>query len=201
MVDVQTNDELIIPHWFYKEYCSKCDEYKNFENRYIKDDLCMRDFCGMGWTCSGCDSGSNSRRTLIRVCEDDWKHNKIESICRYCDRVRYDNYPNPINYCGVNDEICKKIYHKKYYSRKKCIECFTKFYDLNTITKCDDCRGREKFYASSPDEKLEYYGITKLRYLAILKNIPKAEKIKTCITLRKHLKGKVSNTDFPIKLV
>ena len=29
MVDVQTNDELIIPHWFYKEYCSKCDEYKN----------------------------------------------------------------------------------------------------------------------------------------------------------------------------
>ena len=42
MVDVQTNDELIIPLWFYKEYCSKYDENKNFENRYINDDLCMK---------------------------------------------------------------------------------------------------------------------------------------------------------------
>ena len=201
MVDLQTNDELIIPHWFYKEYCSKCDEYKIFENRYINDDLCMRDFCGMGWTCDGCSSGSNSKRTIIRVCEDDWKHDKIKSICRYCDRVRYDNYPNPINYCGANDEICKKIYHKKYFSHKQCILCFIKFYDFNTVTMCGDCSAREKFYASSPDEKLEYYGIVKLRFLAILKNIPKAEKIKTCRTLRKYLKGKVSNTDFPIKLV
>ena len=66
---------------------------------------------------------------------------------------------------------------------------------------CRDCSVREKFYASSPDEKLEFYGIVKLRYLTILKNIPKAEKMKTCRTLRKHLKGKVSKTDFPIKLV
>ena len=112
--------------------------------------------------------------------------------------MRYDNYTNTINYC---DEICKKIYHKKYFSHKKCIKCFIKFYDFNTVTMCSDCSAREKFYASSPDEKFEYYGITKLRYLAILKNIQKAEKIKTCRTLRKHLKAKVSNTDFPIKLV
>ena len=77
----------------------------------------MRDFCGMGWACDGCSSGSNFRRTIIRVCEDNWKHDKIESFCRYCDRVRYDNYTNPINYC---DELCKKICHKKYFSHKKC---------------------------------------------------------------------------------
>ena len=124
MVDVQTNDELIIPHWFYKEYCSKCDEYKNFENRYNNDDLCMRDFCGMGWTCDGCSSGSNSRITLIRVCEDNWKHDKIESICRYCDRVRYDNYTSPINYC---DEICKKIYHKSIIHIKNVLNVLQSF--------------------------------------------------------------------------
>ena len=122
----------------------------------------------------------------------------IESICRYCDRVRYDNFPNHIDYCN---ETCEKIYYKKYYSIKDCVKCFIKYYDLNFVIKCDDCCGKEKFYASSPDEKLEYYGIVKLRYLAILKNIPNVEKIKTCKTLRKHLKGKVSNTDFPIKLV
>ena len=98
-------------------------------------------------------------------------------------------------------KFVRKFIIKSIVQKKNCIECFTKFYDLNTIIKCDNCRGREKFYASSPDEKLEYYGITKLGYLAILKNIPKAEKIKTCKTLRKHLKGKVSNTDFPKNLV
>ena len=127
MANEQIDDELIIPHWFYKEYCSKCDEYKNFKNRYINDELFMRDFCGMGWTCYGCSSGSNFRRTLIRVCEDNWKHDKIKSICRYCDRVRYDNYPNPINYCGDNDEICKKIYHKKYCSKKNVLNVLQSF--------------------------------------------------------------------------
>ena len=87
----------------------------------------MRDFCGMNWTCSGCSSGSNFRRTLIRVCEDNWKHDKIKSICIYCDRIRYDNYPNPNNYCGVNDEICKKIYHKKYYSKKNVLNVLQSF--------------------------------------------------------------------------
>ena len=152
MVVEQIDDELIIPCWFYKEYCSKCDEYKSFENRYINDDLCMRDFCGMGWTCDGCSSGSNYRKILIRVCEDNWKHDMIESICKYCGRVRYDNYPNPVSYWN---ETCKKIYHKKYYSNKVCIKCFMKFYDLNTVIKCSDCCVKEKFYASSPDEKLE----------------------------------------------
>ena len=84
-------------------------------------------------------------------------------------------------------------------TRKKCVKCFIKFYDLNTVIKCNDCCDKEKFYASSPDENLDYYGNVKLRYSAILKNIPNAENIKTCETLRKHLKGKVSNTDFPIK--
>ena len=84
-------------------------------------------------------------------------------------------------------------------TRKKSVKCFIKFYDLNTVIKCNDCCCKENFYASSPDEKLEYYGIVKLRYLAILKNISNAENIKTCKTLRKLLKGKVSNTDFPIK--
>ena len=48
MTNEQIDDELIIPFWFYKEYCPKCDKYKNFGNRYINDDMCMRDFCGMG---------------------------------------------------------------------------------------------------------------------------------------------------------
>ena len=148
-------------------------------------------FCGMRWVCSGCSSGSNYRKILIRVFEDNWKHDMMESICEYCGRVRYDNFTNPVNYCN---ETCKKIYYKKLYSNKECIKRFIKFYDFNTVSKCKDCRGREKFYASTPDEKLENYGIVKLRYLAILKNIPNAEKIKTCKTLRKHLKGKVFNT-------
>ena len=79
--------------------------------------MCMRDFCGMGWVCQGCSSGSNYRKILIRVCEDNWKHDMIESICQFCDRVRYDNYPNPIRYCK---ETFEKIYYKKYYSKKKC---------------------------------------------------------------------------------
>ena len=157
------DDELIIPYWFYKEYCPKCVEYKNFEDKYIYvDNMCMRDFCGMGWTCYGCSSGSNYERKLIRVCEDERKHDKR--------------------------------------SVKKCVECFRTFYDIKSITKCSNCIDREKFYACCPDKKLEYYGITKLRYLAILKNIPNAEKITTCRTLRERLKGKVSNTDFPIKV-
>ena len=193
----QIEDELIIPYWFYKEYCLKCNDYKNFEDREIDDDLCMRDFCGMGWTCHGCESGSNFRKSVIRVCEDNCKHDMIKSICTYCDRVRYDNFHNPIHEC---DRFCMKIYNKKYFSHKECNKCFTKFYGHKTVIKCSDCCAKEKFYESSPDEKLEYYGIKKLRYLAILKNIPKAEKIKTCKTLRKHLKGKVSNTDFPIRI-
>ena len=190
------DDELIIPYWFYKEYCQKCDEYKNFENRCVNDNLCMRDFCGMGWTCYACESGSNFRRSIIQVCEDDWKHDMIKSICRYCGCIRYTNYPNPVGHCN---ETCRKNYYKKYYSNKKCIKCFTKFYGLNTVTKCDDCCGKEKFYASSPDEKLEYYGITKLRYLAILKNIPNAEKIKTRKTLKKTFKRKSLRYRFPYK--
>ena len=195
---VEQIDELIIPYWFYKEYCQKCDDYKNFENKYVNDDLCTSDFCGMrGWRCNGCETGSNSRKIEIRVCEDNWKHDMIESICMYCDRIRYDNYPDPVNHCN---KACEKNYYKKYYSNKECIKCFKKFYDLNTVIKCDNCCGKEKFYASSPDEKLDYYGIKKLRYLAILKDVPKAEKIKTRKTLIKHLKGKVSNIDFPIKI-
>ena len=98
MVVEQIDDELIIPYWFFKEYCPKCDEYKNFENRYINDNLCMRDFCGVGWRCDGCESGSNFRKSIIRVCEDAWKHDMIESISRYCDCIGYDNYPNPVNH-------------------------------------------------------------------------------------------------------
>ena len=62
--------------------------------------------------------GSNYRKILIRVCEDNWKHDMIESICQYCDRVRYDNYPNPIRYCN---ETCEKIYYEKYYSKKNVL--------------------------------------------------------------------------------
>ena len=31
MATEQIDDELIIPSWFYKEYCPKCDKYENFK--------------------------------------------------------------------------------------------------------------------------------------------------------------------------
>ena len=115
-------------------------------------------------------------------------------ICAYCKKwSRFDGA-----FCS---EICRISYNTENFIDLLCDECGTNFSKRKESSEilCSKCKAKIYFNNLTPDGKLEYYNCEELRYLADLKGIPK--NIKLLKTLKNRLKGKVDNSDFPIKLI
>jgi hypothetical protein len=124
--------------------------------------------------------------------------------CRYSDRPfvigsssLYNHYP----------EGCTCEYGKKEFlyiicnicKFPKCNKCGIKI--NNCISKCNNCeknKFNEKWNISNPIEKLNMYGIIKLKKLAKMKNLKGYSKYNKNELIEK-LKLLVNDNDFPIK--
>jgi len=134
----------------------------------------------------------------------------LESECSYC---RYLDRPFVWGSDSKREGTCRCIYVKKDIlmiickkcKSPKCSKCGKVFkcYGNCISTLCSSCKStndfKKKWNTSEPHEKLNFYGIQKLKILAKQKEIKGYSKYKKP-ELIKVLRPLVNENDFPIKI-